>query len=214
MVIAAFSEAYIYYGSNIGYQPKQPIEFSHKTHAGKFGIKCLFCHYSAETSEHAVIPTTYECMRCHIALLVDDPRLRPLNYSYDNDLPIEWAKVNKLPDYVRFRHDVHLRAEIDCASCHGIVDSLDAARQDRSLSMSWCLDCHRQPGVNAVNARNISGIQTRDWYGFDYWIVSYPKTRPQYGLMSDSLAGDVPNVPFELPFGPSTAVEQCSGCHY
>jgi hypothetical protein len=52
-------------GSQQGYEPEQPIAFSHRLHAGDLQISCIFCHYGAESSPHAGIPAASVCMNCH-----------------------------------------------------------------------------------------------------------------------------------------------------
>ena len=68
-----------------------------------------------------------------------------LKSSYENNDPIEWVKVHMLPDYAYFDHSVHLNAGVGCVSCHGRIDQMEVVSQSEPLSMSWCLDCHRNP---------------------------------------------------------------------
>lgn len=146
---------------NVGYAPEQPIAFSHRTHAGTFGIKCLYCHTSAETGDFAAVPAVKNCMVCHIGLQTKRELTAPLIAAYDENRSIKWARVNQLPDFTRFSHSAHVTAGIDCSSCHGQAETFDLMQQTATLKMSWCLDCHRNPERLVVPARDISGICTQ-----------------------------------------------------
>ncbi len=138
-----------YYGSpkytDVGYRPEQPIKYSHKLHAGDLGMDCRYCHSSVEQSPVANIPPTQTCMNCHTLVGLDKPTLDPVRQSWTSGVPIEWIRVHKLPDYAYFNHSAHLRAGVGCESCHGNVREMEEIMQVQPLSMSWCLDCHRNP---------------------------------------------------------------------
>ena len=131
--------------TDVGYQPKQPVSYSHKLHAGDLGIDCRYCHSSIERSPKANIPSTATCMNCHKIILPESEKLLPVRESFATGRPIQWTKVHKLPDYVYFNHMAHLNAGVGCASCHGNVAEMEVVQQKQPLSMSWCLDCHRNP---------------------------------------------------------------------
>jgi len=138
-----------YFGSpeytDVGYQPHQPIPYSHRLHAGELALDCRYCHASVEVSPVANIPPTQVCMNCHTVIRKESPALEPLRESLRTGEPIHWLRVHKLPDYAYFNHGVHVRAGVGCASCHGRIDTMEVVHQVKPLSMSWCLDCHRQP---------------------------------------------------------------------
>ena len=138
-----------YYGTDkywsVGYEPDQPVDYSHKLHAGEMGIDCRYCHYTVEKAAFAAVPPTQVCMNCHAKVKTDSPKLLPVRESFASDLPIPWIKVHNLPDYVYFNHSAHVGANVGCASCHGRVDQMPIVRQDQPLTMAWCLDCHRDP---------------------------------------------------------------------
>src|SRR5262245_22394511 len=117
-----------YYVTNkhieVGYEPVQPIEYSHKLHAGDLGIDCRYCHSTVERSGFAQVPPTETCMNCHAKVRTDSVRLLGVRESYATDQPIPWIKVHNLPDYVYFDHSAHLNAGVGCASCHGRVDQM------------------------------------------------------------------------------------------
>ena len=130
---------------SIGYQPEQPVPYSHAVHAGKLGIDCRYCHTSVETSAAANIPPTQTCMNCHSAIYPDSPKLLPVRESYSTGMPVKWVRVHDLPDYVFFNHSAHVRRGVGCVECHGRVDKMEVVHQVEQLSMGWCLDCHRNP---------------------------------------------------------------------
>ncbi len=137
------------YGSprhtDVGYRPKQPLPYSHKLHAGDLGIDCRYCHTAVEVSAHATVPPTQTCMNCHKLILTSSQKLLPVRESWATGTPIAWVRVHKTPDYCYFNHSAHLRAGVGCSTCHGNVAQMDVVRQVQPLSMSWCLDCHRNP---------------------------------------------------------------------
>lgn len=134
-------------GVNQGYEPEQPVAFSHKIHAGDNGIACLYCHFGAETSRHAGIPPTALCLNCHTKIKADSPEIRKIREALEQNKPIEWLKVHELPDFAYFNHSRHVTAGVACQSCHGPVETMGRMRQFESLSMGWCIQCHRQQGV-------------------------------------------------------------------
>jgi hypothetical protein len=131
--------------TDVGYQPTQPVPYSHKLHVGDLGLDCRYCHVSVETSPVANVPPTQTCMNCHRTVLRDSPLLAPLRDSASSGKPMRWLRVHKLPEYAYFEHRAHVAAGVGCASCHGRVDEMDVVHQVEPLSMSWCLDCHRNP---------------------------------------------------------------------
>lgn len=131
---------------NVGYMPDQPVPYSHQIHVGKLGIDCLYCHNTVTESGHAAIPPTQTCMNCHQGISVKDSKnLAPVKESAASGMPIEWVRVHDLPDYVYFDHSAHVRRGVGCVSCHGRIDQMEKVYQAEPLSMSWCLECHRNP---------------------------------------------------------------------
>ncbi|APR79675.1 Putative Molybdopterin oxidoreductase subunit protein [Minicystis rosea] len=156
-----------YYGTNkhleVGYAPVQPIEYSHKLHAGDLGIDCRYCHSTVEKSGFAQIPPTETCMNCHAKVRTDSLKLLGVRESYASDKPIPWIKIHNLPDYVYFDHSAHLNAGVGCASCHGRVDQMVRVQQEKPLSMGWCLECHRDPTAHLRDDK--SEVTKMDWTG-------------------------------------------------
>ena len=161
-------------GDNQGYEPVQPIAFSHKLHAGEMRISCLYCHAGAESSRYAGIPALNICMNCHEKVTasfamqqqaqpVESPELRKLYdaLALDDVLapiegrapkPIGWQRVHQLPDFVYFDHRAHITAAVPCRHCHGPVETMDRVRQFETLAMGWCVNCHRD-----VNQAGVAG---------------------------------------------------------
>ncbi len=131
--------------TDVGYQPTQPIPFSHAVHAGELGMDCRYCHTTVERAAHAAIPPTQTCMTCHTMIKPESENLRLVWESYESGLPIEWVKIHDLPDYAYFNHAVHVNAGVSCVECHGRVDRMEVVWQHEELSMGWCLECHRNP---------------------------------------------------------------------
>ena len=124
---------------------EQPIQFSHERHVGGNGIDCRYCHTSVEDSRFAGIPPTKTCMNCHAEIFSNSPFLEPVRASFATGKPIQWTRVNDLPDFVYFDHSIHVAKGVGCTSCHGRVDRMPLMWQAQSLQMEWCLDCHRHP---------------------------------------------------------------------
>lgn len=171
-------------GRQKGYQPEQPIYYSHKVHAGINQISCLYCHTSAWESKHAAIPSVNVCMNCHMSIstyekgpTLYDEAGNEINgtaeieklYRYagftpgqpwdpSKAKPIEWIKIHNLPDHVYFNHSQHVNAgNVACQTCHGNIQDMDVVGQQAELSMSWCVNCHRETKVNFFNRNDSSG---------------------------------------------------------
>ncbi len=123
----------------------QPVPFSHKHHVGGLGVDCQYCHTSVETSAFAGIPPTETCITCHSQIWADSPMLEPVRASWRNNESLRWTRVHDLPGFVYFNHSIHVNKGIGCATCHGRVDLMPLTWQVNSLTMGWCLDCHRAP---------------------------------------------------------------------
>jgi hypothetical protein len=136
-----FSPAY----TDVGYQPRQPVPFSHTLHAGDLDVDCRYCHASVEIAAVASIPPTQTCMNCHVLVGRSSDTLAAVRDSLGAGEPLRWIRVHKLPDYAYFDHGAHVRAGVGCVSCHGDVATMDEIQQVQPLSMRWCLDCHRDP---------------------------------------------------------------------
>ncbi len=123
----------------------QPVAFSHQLHVRGFRIDCRYCHYSVERTASAGMPATATCIPCHKPVWVNSSMFAPVRASLATGRPIPWVRVNQLPGFVYFDHAIHVRKGVGCETCHGRVDGMPRIYQTASLTMSWCLDCHRQP---------------------------------------------------------------------
>jgi hypothetical protein len=138
----------------------QPIQFSHKHHAGDDGIDCRYCHTGVENSSFAGIPPTKTCMNCHSVLFNNVGYLEPVRASYRTDTSIQWVRVHRLADYVYFNHSIHISKGVGCSTCHGQVNQMPLMFQASPLNMQWCLDCHRNP---VPNLRPKDQVFNMDW---------------------------------------------------
>ncbi len=151
IVLAITAIAGLWYGFNLSYGNRlyipidQPVQFSHKHHVGDDGIDCRYCHTSVEKSAYAGMPPTQTCMSCHSQIWSDSPELAPVRASYVSGQPIQWNRVHDMPDFVYFNHSIHLKKGISCVSCHGRVDQEPLIKKVNTMTMQWCLDCHKHP---------------------------------------------------------------------
>ncbi|MCA9740460.1 MAG: cytochrome c3 family protein [Deferribacteres bacterium] len=183
-----------YYGSpkytDVGYRPIQPVAYSHKVHAGDLGMDCRYCHNYVETSQEANVPPTQTCMNCHTLVLPESEKLLPVRESWATDKPIEWVRVHMLPEYAYFPHSPHLRAGVGCESCHGNVAEMEVVMQSQPLSMSWCLECHRNPDMHL---RPSDQITVMGWQAPDNQLEFAARIKKEKNI----------NPP-----------ENCSACHF
>lgn len=172
-------------GDHRGFEPVQPIAFSHRLHSGELNIQCLYCHSGAERSRHAGIPSASQCMNCHRFVTAkradvraeeelaksENRKPRPiinaelqklydalaLDAKFNRDpqkrpRPVHWARIHQLPDFVYFDHRPHVASGMECQKCHGPVETMERVRQEASLNMGWCVNCHRGRDGTLVKA--------------------------------------------------------------
>ena len=140
-------------GIQQGYQPKQPIAFSHKIHAGTYEIDCKYCHTGVMKNKSANIPSPNICMNCHSQIKVGtntgEAEIAKIYSAIENNKPIEWVRVHNLPDLAYFNHAQHVNVGgIECQTCHGPIQEMDVVKQYSLLTMGWCIDCHRKTDIN------------------------------------------------------------------
>jgi len=138
-------------GNQQGYAPAQPVNFSHRLHAGDNKIPCLYCHSSAEKSSVAGVPAVSTCMNCHSQIRKDSPEIQKLAVAQAENRPIQWTRIHSLPNYVRFNHSRHVSVGVNCSDCHGQVETMDRVAQFQTLSMGMCINCHRTHRQITVN---------------------------------------------------------------
>jgi hypothetical protein len=174
----------VYYGgspetTDVGYAPEQPVPFSHRLHAGELGIDCRYCHNTVEQAATAAVPPTATCMNCHQRIAPESEKLRPVRHSAATGEPVPWVRIHDLPDYVYFDHSIHLAKGIGCVSCHGRVDTMDVVAQRETLSMGWCLECHRKP---EPHLRPIDRITDLGWVPDEDGDVLGARLRKEYDV--------------------------------
>ncbi len=208
--------------TDVGYAPKQPIEFSHAVHAGQLGMDCRYCHNTVEDAGFAAIPPTQTCMNCHgqseleggvtggPAILYDSQKLALLHEKHAQGLPVEWVKVHDLPDYAYFNHAAHVNKGVGCVTCHGQVDkmgggedgSMDRMYRFAPLSMAWCLDCHREPEKFLRPREEVTNMA---------WDPMNPGPDSKYGPMSQLELGK--KLKHEYQIRGADYMQSCSTCH-
>ncbi|QXP60213.1 cytochrome c3 family protein [Olleya sp. HaHaR_3_96] len=161
-------------GVNQGYEPIQPIHYSHRIHAGDNGIDCKYCHSSARVSKHSGIPSLNVCMNCHKSIYEVAPEtqaegLAEFGVDYNGEIkklynavgwddadqkytgetsPVKWIQIHKLPDFAYFNHSQHVVVGgVECQTCHGPVEEMEIMYQHAPLTMGWCINCHRETNV-------------------------------------------------------------------
>lgn len=136
-------------GIQQGYAPKQPIQYSHKLHAGQYKIDCNYCHTGVNKGKSATIPAANICMNCHGVIKKESPEIQKIYAAIEQNRPIEWVRVHNLPDLAYFNHAQHVNVgNIQCQTCHGEIEKMEVVEQRSSLTMGWCIDCHRKTEVN------------------------------------------------------------------
>jgi len=170
-----------YFGSpwwtDVGYRPRQPVPFSHKLHAGDLGMDCRYCHSQVEQSVHANIPAIATCMNCHSQVLKESPKLLPIREAAASGKPVQWVRVHELPDYAYFDHSAHLRAGVSCFSCHGNIPQEEVVTLRKPLSMSWCLDCHRNPDPHLRPVSEITNLNWEPPADFDRFVREWKQVK-------------------------------------
>ena len=160
-------------GIDQGYAPVQPIHYSHKIHSGANQIECKYCHSSARVSKHSGIPSLNVCMNCHKNIAeyngeedLDNGYTKEFytkeikklykavgwdedQQAYTGDSqPVKWVRIHNLPDFVYFNHAQHVQVGgVQCQTCHGPVEEMEIMYQHSSLTMGWCINCHRETNV-------------------------------------------------------------------
>lgn len=191
---------------SVGYMPTQPGGgFNHQLHAGQLGMDCRYCHSHVEESSEANIPNVSTCYGCHkdtgLAAYAASPAHKEktnfIREAWAADASVEWRRVHKVPDYVRnFPHSAHVAAGVSCYSCHGNIARMPVVWQHESLSMSWCLDCHRNPEPHLVPKDKVTNL---------YWVEEQRLKDPAAALTNGKKFYEERKL---------AAPENCGACHY
>ena len=216
-IILLLGSAYFIYGFFMqvgvdqGYQPIQPIHYSHLIHAGDNKVDCKYCHSSARTSKQAGIPSLNVCMNCHksigevaeatateeyskefydkeITKLYDAVGWDPATLTYTGETkPVKWVRIHNLPDFAYFNHSQHVTvAGVACQTCHGPIQEMEIVSQNAPLTMGWCINCHRETNVNIA--------------GNEYYEKIHEELSKKYGV-EDLTAAQLGGL-------------ECAKCHY
>ncbi len=162
---------------NIGYQPQQPVPFSHAIHAGQLKMDCRYCHNTVFEAAKAAIPPTATCVNCHspandqgqtatAAVHPDSKKLTPIHQSWLTGQSVGWKRVHNLPEYVFFNHAAHVNSGVSCKTCHGRIDQMEEVYQHEELSMAWCISCHQNPNPHLRPKEFVTKL---DWTPPDDW---------------------------------------------
>jgi hypothetical protein len=147
-----------------GYEPDQPIAYSHRLHAGTLRIDCAYCHWNVERSDHAAVPSLSVCMNCHAHVKPKDAKGRVkrnvalLLDAWEGRLPVRWQKVHVVADFVFFSHRRHVAAGLQCRTCHGAVETMERMRTANAPVMGWCLECHREPAEGGAARASVDCV--------------------------------------------------------
>lgn len=178
--------------------PEQPIPFNHRFHVREIGMQCAYCHGGVQSSSVAPIPSVDLCMGCHRIVGAQLVPIQDLRGYWDRGEPVPWERVYKVPDFVQFPHEAHLRNEVACSECHGPVEDMDRVYPVTDLRMGWCLECH------------MGEPQATD-YATDYLLARDverprpPSPRQPVGLYPRTI---------DQMYGESRAPIDCTACHY
>ena len=178
--------------------PEQPIPFNHRFHVREIGMQCAYCHGGAESSAVAPIPSVDLCMGCHRIVGAQLEPIQELRGYWDRGEPIPWERVYKLPDFVQFPHEAHIRNDLDCVECHGPVEDMDRVSKATSLSMGWCLECHMGEGQE-------SDYATDRLLARDFPPPPMPEGRQPVGLYPRAI---------DQMYGATRGPIDCTVCHY
>ena len=174
-------------GLTQGYQPTQPIAFSHKLHAGENNINCAYCHTSVYKGKSANIPSANICMNCHSQIKTESPEIKKIYRAIERKQPVQWVRVHNLPDLAYFNHSQHTQVGgIQCQTCHGPIQNMEVVYQYSALTMGWCINCHRETPLN-----------TKGNAYYDNLVKLHDKSNSA--------------VPFTVSSNGGT---ECSKCHY
>lgn len=160
----------------LGNAPAQPIAFPHTVHVAENNIQCEFCHRNVTKGAAATVPAVETCLFCHKDIdggtVTAQEEINKVRTAFETDTPINWERVHRLPDHVRFIHEAHIRYFTDedipvkygingedltqtpdvaqtCTICHGDVANKTVVqpKTGQSLKMGTCVDCHRANNV-------------------------------------------------------------------
>jgi hypothetical protein len=220
-VVLGLTAAFAYYATpkaqRVGYQPDQPIAYDHDLHANQLGIDCRYCHSSVDKSPSAGVPTANTCWNCHEHVQKGNAKLAPLRAAMGVDenhapiegavkKPIEWVRVTKAPDYAYFDHSAHVNRGVSCQSCHGQVNKMKKVKHAESLSMDFCLTCHRNPENFLRPLEEVYNLN----YDAEEYLAAHPEIKNDQGehITTQKEFGNLLKKNWSIQ-----PKESCSTCH-
>ena len=147
--------------TRVGYAPVQPVPFSHAKHVQEVGLDCRYCHSNVDKSYHSNVPTSQTCMNCHNQIKATSPLLAPVRDSYEKGTAVPWVWIHQTPDYAYFNHSIHVNRGVSCVECHGKVNEMDTVTHMQSLSMGFCLECHRDPAARLRDPKDVFNLDSK-----------------------------------------------------
>jgi len=126
--------------------PVQPLEFPHVIHVGKKVACTEYCHEGVTMGAVAGLPSVRTCMICHNAIATDKPRIQQITAMRQKGLDLAWQRVFDYPQasHVKFNHAPHIRAGVECATCHGKIAEQTVAQRNVNMTMGFCVNCHNE----------------------------------------------------------------------
>jgi hypothetical protein len=125
--------------------PVQPFAYSHQIHLAN-EMTCTDCHEGVERGPRAGLPSINTCMVCHKAVATDRPLVQAMAEQHAKGIDFAWQRVYDYPReaHVRFEHAPHIRAKVECATCHGDMRQQTVAQRVVDMDMAFCVNCHQQ----------------------------------------------------------------------
>jgi hypothetical protein len=132
----------------LGYrpEPQQPFPFPHSVHAAKQVACTEYCHEAVLESPRAGLPGVNACMGCHSQIATDRPLIKQIADMQAKGIDFEWQRVYgyTAQAHVRFNHAPHIRAKVECSTCHGNIAGQTVAQENVDLNMGFCVNCHAE----------------------------------------------------------------------
>jgi len=178
--------------------PLQPLPFNHRFHTEELLMQCEYCHGRTDVSPVAALPPVELCMGCHRIVGANLEPIQRLRGYWERKEPVPWVRVHKLPDFVQFVHEAHLRSNVDCEECHGRVQDMDRVYKVHSLKMGWCLSCHMGQGEKTDVATDRLLVE-------EFPPPEIPPGRQAVGLYPRRISEQ---------YGAHRAPIDCTACHY
>ena len=208
-----------------GYQPEQPIYFSHKIHAGENKIDCQLCHSSAKYGKVSEIPSVNVCMNCHKGIAeykgkyIEEGKDRAFytaeikkiyeaagwdegSQSYTGKTkPIEWVRIHNMPDFVYFNHSQHVVAGEQTIMKAKKVDVVCKACHGQVQEMDKVQMANNFTMGWCIECHRTTEVDMTNGYNKEYYQKLHDKLKKQYGgetkMTVDAIGG-----------------LECGKCHY